>query len=171
MSDARTSGNTDAVDRLLAGAARAIETVRYCWLATPKPDGGTTVRPMGRLPRDAGEEAWKMRFVTDGRSRKAAALRRDSRVSLVFQDDPAEAYVALIGRAVLREEAAEVRRRWKKAYDVYFPTEADRASAAFIEVEAERLELWIRGVTPEPYGLTATVLERGADHRWRIISN
>ena len=55
-------------------------------------------------------------------------------------------------------------------YDVYFPSEADRASAIFVEVEVERMELWIRGVTPEPFGLRATVLARDGGG-WRLIAS
>ena len=75
----------------------------------------------------------------------------------------------MIGKAELHENPSETRGRWKPAYDVYFPNEADRANAIFVEVEIERMELWIRGVTPEPFGLRATVLERDAEG-WRLIS-
>ena len=64
-----------------------------------------------------------------------------------------------------------MRERWKPAYDAYFPTETDRASAIFVEVEVERMELWIRGVTPEPFGLRATVLERDAGVGWRVVAS
>jgi general stress protein 26 len=119
--------------------------------------------------RDPDEDEWKIRFVTDGRSRKACDIRRDGKVTIVFQHDPEDAYVTLIGRASLRESASEVRRRWKRAYDAYFPGEQDRANAAFVEVEVERMELWIRGVTPEPFGLQTTTLERDAGGAWRLI--
>ena len=78
------------------------------------------------------------------------------------------AFVTLIGKATLHENASETHNRWKAAYNVYFPSEADRANAIFVEVEIERMELWIRGVTPEPFGLRATVLERDAEG-WRLI--
>ena len=52
-----------------------------------------------------------------------------------------------------------VQQRWKRGYDAYFAREADRAHALFVEVATERMELWIRGVTPEPFGVGATVLE------------
>jgi hypothetical protein len=45
----------------------------------------------------------------------------------------------------LLEDASEDRKRWKSAYDAYFPSEADRANAIFVEVDVERMELWIRG--------------------------
>jgi general stress protein 26 len=169
MSQTEDERDRVEVSRLLAGAMGAIASVRYCWLATEAKVGGPNpMRPMGRLPPEPGDNDWTIRFVTDGRSRKASDIRRASKVALIFQHDADDAYVALTGVATLRENASEVRRRWKDAYNRYFPTEADRAAAAFIEVEAERMELWIRDVTPEPFGLRATTLERNAAGQWRL---
>lgn len=163
------STNSIEVGRLLAGAAKVVREVRYCWLATTSGDGDINARPMGRLVHDPGEDEWTLRFVTDGRSHKMSDLRRDGRVALLFQDDPSDAYVALIGRATLQSEVSEVRRRWKAHYDAYFPTALDRANAVFVEVAVQRMELWIRGVTPEPFGLQTTRLARGAGDTWRLI--
>lgn len=155
------------VSRLLAGAARMVASVRYCWLVTQAGAGGANARPMGRISRSPDENDWTVWFITDGRSRKAREIRRDGKVSLIFQRDGEDAFVTLIGKASLRADASEVRRRWKEAYSVYFPSEADRENASFVEVE--RMELWIRGVTPEPFGLQVTALERDAGGRWRLI--
>ena len=125
---------------------------------------------MGGLPRDPNDNDWTVRFITDGRSRKASEIRRSGKGAVIFQHDPDEAYVAVIGAAMLREDASEVRRRWKSAYNPYFPSEEDRANAALVEINAERIELWIRGVTPEPFGLHTTILERGASGDWRLIA-
>jgi general stress protein 26 len=165
-----TKPKPDAIDvgLLLEGAAKAMRSARYCWLATAAEAGAPHVRPMGRVLNDPGEDEWKIRFLTDGRSRKARDMRRASEVTILFQHDPDLAFVTLIGRAALHEDASETWRRWKSAYDLYFPSETDRASAIFVEVEVERMELWIRGVTPEPFGLRATVLERDAGG-WRLI--
>jgi general stress protein 26 len=162
----------DAVDvtRLVAGAAKTVTRVRYCWLATASEAGPPRVRPMGRVLNDPGEDEWTIRFLTDGRSRKAADMRREGEVAIHFQHDPDLAFVTLIGKSALHDTASEVRERWKRAYDVYFPTEADRANAIFVQVEVERMELWIRDVTPEPFGLRATVLERDAGGGWRVIA-
>ena len=154
------------IDRLLAGAARTVKVVHYCWLVTTTEEGGLRTRPMGRLMHDPGEDPWRIRFVTDGRSAKAADLRRGGEVALVFQHDPGEAYLTLMGRATLRTEASEVKRRWKAHYDAYFPSDEDRANAVFVEIDVERMDLWIKGVTPEPFGLKTTALERDADG-WR----
>jgi general stress protein 26 len=166
MSQTKNEHDAVEVNRLLAGAAKAIGSVRYCWLATVAEPGGH-LRPMGRLPNDEGDDEWMIRFLKDGRSSKVSDMRRDNRVTIVFQNDPDDAFVSLIGTATPRESASWVRAHWKEAYDVYFPSELDRANAIFIDVDVQRMELWIRGVTPEPFGLQATVLERGAEGGWR----
>jgi general stress protein 26 len=168
MLETKAKPNSLDVSRLMAGAAKTMRSARYCWLATASEAGAPHVRPMGRVLNDPGEDEWKIRFLTDGRSHKAADIRRASEVTILFQHDPDLAYVNVIGTAALHEQASEMRNRWKPAYDAYFPSEADRASAIFVEVEAQRLELWIRGVTPEPFGLRATVLERHLEG-WRLI--
>lgn len=152
------------VSRLLAAAAKIMERVRYCWLVTAADDGGHRSRPMGRVPRDADEDEWTIRFLTDGRSRKAADLRRVGQVSIIFQHDPEDAFIALTGKASLAESKAEIRKRWTAAYDTYFPD--GPSSAIFVTIDVARMELWIRGVTPEPFGLHTTVLERDAKRRW-----
>jgi len=89
------------VSRLLAGAAKTVASVRYCWLATAEENGGANARPMGRLPRDLDEDEWKIRFITDGRSRKSSEIRRASRVAVIFQHEADDAFVALTGTATL----------------------------------------------------------------------
>jgi general stress protein 26 len=166
-----TKARPDAFDvgGLLEGAAKTMRSARYCWLATTSQVGAPHVRPMGRIVNDPSEDEWRIRFLTNGRSRKAADMRRASEVAILFQHDPDLAYVTLIGRAALHEDAPETRARWKAAYDIYFPSETERANALFIEVETERMELWIRGLTPEPFGRRTTVLERAAGG-WRLIA-
>jgi len=154
------------LNELLAGAARTMASVPYCWLVTGA--DGVHARPMGRIPPEAGEDPLTVRFLTDDRSRKASAIRRDSRITAIFENLSADAYVAVTGTATLQEDRGEVRRRWKRGYDLYFPSEDDRAHAAFVEVAIERLELWIRGVTPEPFGMNTTVVEQAAGG-WRLV--
>jgi general stress protein 26 len=152
---------------LLDGAARTMAGVRYCWLVTTV-DGRVHGRPMGRIPPEPGEDALTLRFLTDGRSHKAFELRRSALVTAIFDHQAADAYVTVSGPAILLEDRSEVRRRWKRGYDAYFPSEADRAHAVFVEVAIGRMELWIRGVTPEPFGLSTTVVERG-EEGWRLV--
>ena len=169
---AEMSDEIDDVDvsRLLAGASSAIESARYCWLVTAGEDGFPNLRPMGRLPNRAGggEDSLTVQFLTDGRSRKASDMRRDDRVAIIYQHDADEAFVTLRGRATLRESEAEVRQRWNRAYDALVPAEEDRKHAMFVEVDVERMDLWIRGITPEPFGMRTTTLERHAGRGWRV---
>src|SRR5580704_7807041 len=119
MLDAIAKPETVDVNRLLAGATKTLRSARYCWLATTAERGAPHVRPMGRVLNDPGEDEWKIRFLTDGRSHKAADMRRVSEVSILFQHDPDLAFVLLYGKATLHENTSETRGRWKPAYDVY----------------------------------------------------
>jgi general stress protein 26 len=170
MSRVEDKRETVEVSRLLAGAAKTIASVRYCWLVTESETGRASLRPMGRVLPEPDENEWTIRFITDGRSRKAFDIRRASKVGIIFQNDADDAFVTLIGTARLREGVSEIRQRWKAAYNAYFSSEQDRANAAFVEVDIERMELWIRDVTPEPFGLHPTMLERVAGGAWRLIS-
>jgi general stress protein 26 len=170
MSVTHAEHDVGTVRPLLAGAAKTIRGVRYCWLLTAASEGLINGRPMGRLLNEPGEDEWIIRFVVDGRSRKVADIDRDGEVALIFQDDAADAYATLRGRATLRREASEVRRLWKPAFEAYFPTAADRTNALFVEVRVEHMALWIRGVTPEPFGVQPTELERH-DGGWRLATS
>jgi general stress protein 26 len=165
MSQAKDERNDLEISRFLAGAAKVVAGVRYCWLMTGAETGIANARPMGRLL--SADNDWTIRFVTGGRSRKAADIRRSNEVGLVFQRDQDDAYVVLQGTAALIEHASDVDLLWKAAYDLYFQSAAERANAAFVEVRVARMELWIRGVTPEPFGLLPTLLERDAGGTWR----
>jgi general stress protein 26 len=155
------------VGRLLTGTAQAIARVRYCWLVTTAETWAVNARPMGWLPRDVDEDDWTLWFITDGRSRKAADIRRAGEATVIFQDVDS-AFVTLVGPAMLCEEESELRRHWKKAYDTYFPTEEERANAALIGVDVRSMKLWIRGVTTEPFGVRPTEIERDEQGLWRL---
>lgn len=162
--------NAANVNRLLGAAAEKIRKVRYCWLLTTAGDGGIRPRPMGRVSPDADEDEWTLRFITDGASPKVADLRRVGHVSIIFQHDPDDAFMALAGKASLAEGKPEICRRWVAAYDAFFPAGPDRSSAIFVTIDVARVELWIRGVTPEPFGLRTTVIERDATRGWRLMA-
>jgi general stress protein 26 len=68
----------------------------------------------------------------------------------------------------LIDDPSEVGKLWKANYDAYFPTAEDRANAAFIKVAVDRMELWMRGVTPEPFGMQPTVIDREAGGAWCV---
>jgi general stress protein 26 len=154
---------------MLDAAANVIGETPLCWLAAAAAGGGVGLRPMGRISPHPMKTDWTVSFVTDGRSRKAAEIRRGDAIALVFQRDGGETYVAAHGTARLSAEDTDFAQRWRAAYDVYFPTDVDRANAVFVDVAVERLDLWIKGVTPEPFGMTTTTLVRGADGAWGFV--
>ena len=164
--DEKEAGN---VKRMLAGARKIVTGVQYCWLVSRR-DESVRARPMGRLLPSEDDDNWIIRFLTNRRSRKVADLRQTSTVGLIFQNDGDDAFASLTGAARLIEDVSEIRAFWKEAYARYFPTEKDRANASFIEVRIERMELWIRGVTPEPFGLHATILQRDPKGAWNWVT-
>ena len=85
MSPAQDARDDAEVSRLLAGAAKVIARVRYCWLVTEAETGGVCARPMGRLLPNPEKNDWTIRFITDGRSRKVGDIRRAAKVGLIFQ--------------------------------------------------------------------------------------
>jgi general stress protein 26 len=170
MSQAEASHDVVEVNGLLAGTAKTIASVRYSWLVTHAETGGTHARPMGHILPNRSEDAWTIWFIADGRSRKASDIRTTRRAEIIFQHDAGDAYAVLSGPATLLE-GPEVRRYWKRAYDAFVPDEESRAHALFAKVKVERMELWIRGVTPEPFGAKPTVLERDAGGSWRLCPN
>jgi general stress protein 26 len=160
----------DEVNGLLAGASKTMAGARSCWLVTATADGGVDARPMGRLQAEPGDDAWLVRFISDARSHKAADIKRAAKVAVIFEVPADDAYVTLVGRAAVKDSAADVRRLWKAAYDAFFPSETDKQNAIFLEILAERLELWIKGVTPEPFAAYTTVLERKAGGDWLVVA-
>ena len=107
--------------------------------------------------------------MTDGRSRKIPEIEDARKVGLIFQRDADDAYLTMSGEAAIRRNACDDRQLWRDAYNVYFAGDEDRKNAAFIEVPIDRMKLWIRGVTPEPFGVRPTMLDRDATGIWRLI--
>ena len=161
----------DEVKGLLAWASKTMTKAPACGLVTSTADGGVDARPMGRLKPEAGDDEWLIRFITDARSHKAAEIKRAAKVAVIFEVPAENAFVTAVGRAAVKDSAADVRRLWKGAYDAFFPTDTDKANAIFVEIAAERLELWIKGVTAEPFAAYTTVLERGSAGDWRVVAD
>ncbi|HEX9490018.1 MAG TPA: pyridoxamine 5'-phosphate oxidase family protein [Stellaceae bacterium] len=159
-----------AADRLLAAARETIGGVRYCWAMTAAEGGGVNARLMGRLPGLSGEDEWTVCFVTDGGSRKAAEIRRSGRLTVGYQREADGAYVVLAGPATLVDDQSELRRRWQQGWNVFFPGGPTGSAAVLVRLEVERIELCVRGITPEPFGSRYLALERGATRPWQVVA-
>src|SRR5581483_7438681 len=97
------------IERLLVAARQTIEEVRYAWLATAAENGGAHSRAVRVFPGGPNDDEWTRRFLCRRNSRKVAEMRRAPRVTLAFQHDSGDAYVALVGRALLLDDQAEMR--------------------------------------------------------------
>jgi general stress protein 26 len=94
-------------------------------------------------------------------------IRRTGRVTLAYQHNSGNAYVALAGRAELIDARPEVESRFRgSTYDD--PDGKLAASLIAVRVTADHLELHVRGVTTEPWGRGRTLLDRHPDGSWRL---
>ena len=175
------------IQRLLEGAESVIARAPHCWLMTLSQSGGVNARPMGRIIPAPSQTGWKLSFLADSRSKKARDIRWSrgsgdvpcgdvtagdsaTQVRLIFEHGE-DAFVSLAGTAEVIPDAAGIAHRWKPDYDRIFPSAAEKANAVFIDILAEELRLWIRGLTPEPFGVRSLTLRRplvGGD--WHLDS-
>ena len=161
-------GEHDAlVKRLLAAARDAISEVPYCWVVTAAGDGGANARAVKAFPNDEGEDLWTRWFLTNRAGRKATEISRAGRVTLAYQHQSGNAYVALAGPAEVIDEPHVVETRLRQVYD---PEGALAGKLVAVRVTGHHLELHIRGVTAEPWGHGRTLLDRAPDGSWRLSS-
>jgi general stress protein 26 len=154
------------IERLLAAARETIAEVPFCWVVTASEDGGANARLVKAQPSGAGEDFWTRWFLTPRIGRKAAEIRKAGRLTLAYQHDSGNAFVALAGPAELIDDRAAVESRFRGSiYDD--PEGIVAASLIAVRVTANHLELHVRGVTAEPWGRGRTLLDRGPDGTWR----
>jgi len=157
------------IGRLLEGAESVITRAQHCWLMTISQRDRVSARPMGRIVPRPGQSDWTLCFLSDARSKKLSDIRSAKDVRLIF-DREDDAFVSLAGPAEVVADAATIERRWRADYDRIFPTAADKINAVFIDIRAEELRLWIRGLTPEPFGVRSMTLRRSLGGDWRLDS-
>jgi general stress protein 26 len=170
MATGTTKQDDAAVERLLTATRNTMAKARYCWAVTAAADGTANARPMGKLPSAPDRDEWKIWFLTRRSSRKAKEILQTGRITIVYQHDTDDACVTLIGRASLMEDRTAMRAQWQKPWNLFFPGGAEDANAVFVDADIDRIELWVRGVTPEPFGTRGEILERDAGGRWSVIA-
>lgn len=155
------------IQQLLESAESVISRAPHCWLMTLAQSGGVNARPMGRVTPTPSQTGWNVCFLADSRSKKAGDIHSASQVRLIFEDGD-DAFVSLAGAAEVISDTAIIRRRWIADYDRIFPSARDKAHAVFIDIKAEELRLWIRGLTPEPFGVRSSTMRRPVDGDWHM---
>jgi general stress protein 26 len=155
--------------QFLTAARETIAAVPVCWLATRSLDGGTNARAVSSSTGPSGTDEWTRRFLVRRSSRKVAEMRAAPMVTLAFQHPSGDRYIALGGRAAIIEDVAEMRTLWPRDLDAHFPPGFADANMIVIQVEVDRIEIHVRGLTPEPFGAGRTLLERRPAGSWRFI--
>ena len=155
--------------QFLAAAKETIAAVPICWLATRSLEGGTNARAVNSSAGPPGSDEWTRRFLVRRSSRKVAEMRAAPLVTLAFQHPSGERYIALGGRATIVDDVAEMRTLWSSALDARFPPGFADANMIVVRVDVDRIEVHVRGITPEPFGHGRTLLERQPAGAWRFI--
>jgi general stress protein 26 len=155
--------------QFLAAARETIAAVPVCWLATRSLEGGTNARTISSSAGPPGSDEWTRRFLVRRSSRKVAEMRAAPLVTLAFQHFAGDRYIALGGHATIIDDVGVVRTMWSGDLDVHFPPGFADANMIVIQVDIDRIEVHVRGLTPEPFGAGRTLLERQPAGSWRFI--
>jgi general stress protein 26 len=155
--------------QFLDAARETIAEVPVCWLVTRSLEGGTNARAVSSSAGSSKSDQWTRRFLVRRSSRKVAEMREAPMVTLAFQHPSGERYIALGGRATIIDDVAEMRTIWSSDLDSHFPPGFADANMIVIQVDVDRIEVHVRGLTPEPFGAGRTLLERQSAEAWRFI--
>ena len=157
------------INAYLAAAHDTVVATRICWLATRSLEGGTNVRAVDCWKGAPGSDKWTRRFLVRRTSRKVAEMRAAPMVSLACQHASGERWVTLGGRATIIDDIAEMRTIWTGELDAKFPPGFANANMIVVRLDVDRVEVHVRGLTPEPFGTGRTLLERQPGGSWRYI--
>ena len=157
------------IAQFLDAARATIGELSICWLATRSLQGGTNARAVNTSAGSPGSDEWTRRILVRKSSRKVTEIRAAPLVTLAYQHASGDRYIALIGPATIVEDIAEMRSLWPSDLDKYFPPGFADANMIVIRVDVDRIEVHVRGLTPEPFGAGRTLLERQSTGAWRFI--
>jgi general stress protein 26 len=161
--------NRQQIEQFLAVARQTIGEVQHCWLATRSLDGGANARAVRAHAGAPGADEWTRRILVRRGSRKVGEIRAAPLVTLAYQHDSGDRYVALSGHASLLEDNAQMRGLWSSAMDRYFPAGFADANMIVLQVDVDRIEVHARGITREPFGTGRTLLQRDSSEGWRFV--
>jgi general stress protein 26 len=132
---------------LIAAAREIMTSQQYCSLITQDQDGRSQARTVNPFPPEEDMTVW---FATSTLTRKVQQMRRDPRVTLYYANHAqATGYVAIIGRAVLVDDRAEMIRRKRAYWDTAFP---GFKNLVLVKVVPEHLDVlnYSRGAQGDP---------------------
>jgi general stress protein 26 len=143
---------------LVAAAREIMAAQTYCALVTIDETGRPSVRTMNPFPPEEDMTVW---MATNTNSRKVEHIKRDPRVTLYYANHgTAIGEVALVGRAELTADPAEIQKRRRAYWDQAFP---GLKNLTLIKVVPERLEVvnYKAGLNNDPATFRAPSVELG----------
>lgn len=132
--------------RVIAAAREVIQKARYCTMVTIGRDGHPQARMVDPFPPEEELTVW---IATNPLTRKVREVGKDRRVTLLYFDPAARAYVTLLGRAELVRDRGEKAKRWKEEWTGFYKDDNRGDDYLLIRVRPLRLE-----VVSEAHGLT-----------------
>ena len=119
--------------------------IDFCMLSTREGDAGVSTRPMsnnGDVEYDG--DSWFFSFED---TRKVAAIRRDSQVSLSFSAPPSllgkpGIFVVINGQASIVKDKAAFEEHWVEDLERWFEEGVETPGLVLIKVHAARIEYW-----------------------------
>jgi general stress protein 26 len=162
---------SQTVEQILLVAKEITAKVPYCWAVTADQRGGANARVVQPFFSQLDQDGWVVRFLTSGRSRKAAEIASSARITLGYQYDPDQAYVTLVGAASIIDDRGCLQDKWRAEWNVFFPKGPSDVDAVIVEVTVERIEMWnlVRKIAAPPNGLRAATLQRAASGGWQSL--
>lgn len=125
---------------------KLMEKIGVCMLASR--DGEQIrARPMRAHPRESENAIY---FLTDARGHKDEEMRQDDHVCLSFAQPGDGKFLAVTGRARVRDDRALIRDLWDASAEAYWKG-ADDPGVRAIEVTPEDAQFW-----EGPHGVAAT---------------
>jgi general stress protein 26 len=150
------------VEQILLAAKDITAKVSNCWVATADQRGGANARIVQPFFSQLDQDGWIVRFLTSGKSRKAAEIASSGRLSLGYQYDLEQAYVTLVGEAKIIDDRGYLKNNWLIEWNVIFPDGPSDLDAVIVEVTVERIEMWnlARRIAAPPNDVRAATLQR-----------
>lgn len=132
--------------RVIQAAREVMQKARYCTLVTIGEDDHPQARVMDPFLPEDDMTVW---IATNSMTRKAAQIRKDPRVTLLYLDSAGQEYVTVLGRAELVRDPLEKAKRWKEEWAAFYRDKNRGDDYLLIRVRPSRLE-----IVSESHGLT-----------------
>jgi general stress protein 26 len=128
---------------VLKVAREVMQQARYCDMVTIGEGGQPQARVIDAFAPEADMTVW---IATNPLSRKVAEIRKDPRVTLLYFNPNAMAYVTLIGRAALVTDPAEKAKRWKDDWAALYKEKNRGDDYLLVKITPTRLEVSAEGL-------------------------